>query len=436
MFNARQTAFEVLLKIEKESAYSNIALDKLLSKSDLDTRDKAFVSHLFYGVIERKLTLDYQLSQYLERDVEKLKLPVLIALRLGVYQILFSEKVPTSAAVNESVKLVKNNGCAFACGLVNAVLHKVGKNGLKLPSQENFSEYISVKYSCPQWLVNKWIKELGKEDTESMLASSLGSQNNYIRVNTTLISKTELIKLMENEGVTVSSHKFDNTLIAHFNGKSVENLDSYKNGYFHVQDAACQMCVAALDPQKGQRVFDMCAAPGGKSYTIAEIMQDSGEVLSFDIHEHRVKLIESGAQRLKLKSIKAMKGDALKFNETLGLADRVLCDVPCSGLGIIGKKPEIKYKDPDEIKALPKIQLEILKNSSKYVKVGGRLVYSTCTVSKSENEKVCTAFLKDNKSFKPVKPLESFFDDEFITLLPHKNGCDGFFIACFERTDI
>ena len=204
-------------------------------------------------------------------------------------------------------------------------------------------------------------------------------------------------------------------------------------GVFYIQEASAMAVVECADIRHGDKVLDLCAAPGGKTYTIAEEMNNTGEVLSFDIHEHRVKLIQSGAERLGLTCIKATVGDATSFYENLGEADAVLCDVPCSGFGIIGRKPEIKYKNPDEVKQLPSLQLQILQTGAKYVKEGGRLVYSTCTLSHSENSKVCKRFLQSTDDFKVVSPFKDLSDDEFLTLMPHKHCTDGFFIACFER---
>lgn len=433
MQNPREIAFIALNKIEKEGAYSNIALDFSLSKTSIDTRDKAFVSNLFYGVIERKLTLDYQISLYLNKPINKLKPEVLTILRMGSYQILFMDKVPSSAAVNESVKIAKKNGCSFASGLINAVLRKVDQIGLKLPQEEKFNEYISIKYSCPEWLVNKWIKEYGKENTEAVLKQSVGAGYNYIKTNTLKTDDDELIRLLTQEGVSAEKAITPNCLRIDFKGKSVEGLECFKKGLFHVQDAACQLCVKALGVKSGDTVFDLCAAPGGKSYSIAENINNVGKVLSFDIHEHRVRLIRNGAERLGLTCIEALEGDATVRNSSIGLADAVLCDVPCSGFGIIGKKPEIKYKDPDETKALPSIQLSILCNGADYVKKGGRLVYSTCTLSYSENQKVCQKFLDTDDRFVQVKPLPDYSDELYITLFPHTDKTDGFFIACFER---
>lgn len=432
MTNTRKVAFEALMKIEKDSAFSNLTLDSFLTKTELDARDKSFVSALFYGVIERKLTLDYNLSLYLDKPLKKLKPEVLIILRLGAYQILFMDKVPSSAAVNESVKLSKKS-CSFASGLINAVLRKVDKNGLCLPDKMDIAEYLSVKFSCEKWICKKWINEYGAEDTENILKSCNGSPDVYIRVNTTKISADDLIDKLSSEGVSAEKTYIDNALKVVLGGNDIEKLKAYSDGFFHVQDLASQICIKVLDAKKGERVFDLCSAPGGKAYTAAEYMENDGSVLCFDKHQKRVDLINKGALRLNLGIIQGEVSDALIFREDLGRADRVLCDVPCSGLGIIRRKPEIKYKSEDELKDLPEIQYSILTNGAKYVKKGGRLVYSTCALSKDENENVCNKFLNDNSNFKVIRPIPEICDDDFITLMPHKNGSDGFFIACFER---
>ena len=434
MSNPRQIALEALLKTTKDGGYSNLTLDAVLSKSDLDTRDKSFVSNLFYGVIERQLTIDYQLSLYLSKPLKKLKPEVLAILRLGAYQILFMDKVPDSAAVNESIKLSKKNGASFASGLINAVLRKVSTAGVVLPDEGKTQEYLSVKYSCPLWLVKKWINEYGTEDTAAFLQASLGSAETYIRVNNTKITDDELIAVLQNENVDCEKTYNKNTLKINLKGQDIERLESFKNGYYHVQDLASQLCAKALDAKEGDIVFDLCSAPGGKAYTVAEIMKDKGKVLCFDIYENRVNLILKGAKRLGLSSIEGRVGDASVYNADLGLADRVLCDVPCSGLGIIRRKPEIKYKNEEELAGLPVIQYSIIANASKYVRNGGRLVYSTCTLSKAENEDIVAKFLKNHSNFKVAEVFEGS-NSTNITLMPHKNKSDGFFIACFERDD-
>ena len=434
MSNPRQIALEALMKTIRDSAYSNLTLDAVLSKSDLDTRDRSFVSNLFYGVIERQLTIDYQLSLYLSKPLKKLKPEVLSILRLGAYQILFMDKVPDSAAVNESIKLSKKNGASFASGLINAVLRKVSSMGIVLPENKNKDEYYSIKYSCPLWLVKKWISEYGAEDTASFLEASLGSAETYIRVNNTKITDDELIALLQEENVDSVKTYNKNTLRINLKGQDIEKLESFRMGYYHVQDMASQLCAKALGAQENDIVFDLCSAPGGKAYTVAETMNDKGKVLCFDIYENRVNLIKNGAKRLGLSSIEGRVGDASEYNASLGLADKVLCDVPCSGLGIIRRKPEIKYKSEEELSDLPLIQYSIVDNASKYVRNGGRLLYSTCTLSKAENEDIVAKFLQNHKEFKPA----ILFDDDnctSITLMPHKNESDGFFIACFERDD-
>ncbi|MGN1443014.1 MAG: 16S rRNA (cytosine(967)-C(5))-methyltransferase RsmB [Acutalibacteraceae bacterium] len=424
--NPRRLAFDILLKIEKDNAYSNLTLDACLPESGLDARDKAFVSALVYGVTERRLTIDYQLALYLDKPLKKLKPQVLIILRLGVYQLLFMDKIPDSACVNESVKLTKSCGCAYASSLVNAVLRKCAKNGLVLPKEDS-PDYISVRYSCPPWLCEKWINEYGLDDTKALLDASNGCVDTVVRVNTVKTDAHLLKKLLEKEGVSVLDGPVENSLIIKNYG-NIENLTGFRDGLFHVQDTASQLCVKALNPLPGQTVFDVCSAPGGKAFTAAQLMENSGKVLAFDIYEHRVKLIADGAKRLGLDIVCAKVGDASLFNPELPEADRVLCDVPCSGLGIIRRKPEIRYKDQESLKGLPDIQLKILKTASAYLKKGGRLVYSTCTLNQDENEAVVNRFLSENSNF-----MLADENDSMQTLMPHKNNSDGFFIAVLER---
>jgi len=435
MVNSRQIAYEALLKTFKNNAYSNLTLDKTLSKINIDTRDKAFVSALFYGTIERKITIDYNLSRYLSKPIKKLKPEVLTILEMGAQQILFMDKVPSSAAVNESVSLAKRNGVAFAGGIINAVLRKIAANGVVLPDEEDRVKYLSIKYSCPSEYIDLWFRELGEEDTVSFLASTLGNPDIIIRVNTCRCSEDELIELLKAEGVTATKSNIKNALKLELNGHDVESLNSYKDGLFYVQDLSCQICCSALGAKSGETVFDLCSAPGGKAFTVAQIMENKGTVKCFDLYENRVNLIKKGTERLGLTSISADVADASVYDEKLGTADRVLCDVPCSGLGIIRRKPEIKYKSLESLSDLPEIQYRILCNAAKYVKPSGTLLYSTCTLIKRENEDVCKRFLKNHSNFSSVVPAEEISDEKFLTLLPHKNGGDGFFIAAFKREE-
>ncbi len=430
---ARQIAFNVLSKIFKDNAYSNIALDFALKKSNAEQRERAFASTLVYGTVERMITLDYVLVSYLSKPLKKLKPDVLTILRLGAYQILFLDSVPNSAAVNESVKLAKNNGCSYAAGLINAVLRKVSQNGLILPESQETLKYLGVKYSCPQWLVEKWQTEYGYDCTENILAYSLKENHPSIRVNTLKTTTAALIELLNEKGIDCKTTHIKDSLIVDTHSLPIEELEEFQDGLFHVQGLPSQLCAKALGAKPDDTVFDLCAAPGGKTFTVAQYMQNRGTLKAFDIYSGRVDLINNGKDRLGLNIITAFEGDASVFDDSLGYADCVLCDVPCSGLGIISKKPEIKFKSPTELEALPKLQLAILENGSRYVKPGGRLLYSTCTLSRAENEDVCEKFLKHHPEFVAEKPLPELSNEKFKTFFPNENNSDGFFVALFIK---
>ena len=431
MKSARQTAFEILNKIQRDNSYSNLALDHALDKADTDNKDKKFVSALVYGVTERRITLDYNLSLYLSQPVKKLKPEVLTALRLGAYQILFMDKIPVSAAVNESVKLAKKNGAAFASGLVNAVLRKIISNGLKTDGS------MSVNYSAPEWLCDMWCKSYGRENAEKLLKASFGAVDTVLRVNTEKIDADNLINLLAEEGFDCEiGGNVENSAVVK-SGGAVHKTEAYKNGLFHVQDAASQLCCKALGVQENETVIDICAAPGGKSFTLAENMKNTGRIISCDIYEHRLKLISDGAERLGLTNIETVRNDGNVFNPDFPLADKILCDVPCSGLGVIRKKPEIRFKKSEEVDKLQDLQYSIMCISSRYLKIGGVMVYSTCSLNPNENEKIVEKFLTEHDNFEGVRVLSDIsrygVDTDYLTLMPHIHGCDGFFISAVRR---
>ncbi len=432
----RQIAFEILDKINRSNAYSNLTLDYYLNNENLNNTDKAFVSFLVYGVIERLITIDYQLSLYLKQPIKKLRPEVLTVLRLGVYQILFADKVPDRASINESVNLVKNNKCAFASGLVNAVLRNVSKNGLVLPN-ENDKNYLSVKYSCPDELINLWKKSYSEEKTIDILSNSLGNVPLYIRTNTLKTTSDELIDLLKSEGIEAEKSTLsDEALVLHNQG-GIENLKCFKDGLFHVQDLSSQICCKILDAKENDLVYDVCSAPGGKSFTISQYMKNKGKIKAYDIYPSRVNLILNDAKRLGIDCINAEVFDASVFDETREKADKVLCDVPCSGLGIIRRKPEIKYKSLSDIDKLHNLQYLILCVTAKYVKDGGTLVYSTCSINPNENTEICKKFSENNKEFKlcEIDDGEKYgiVENNMLTILPGKNDTDGFFVAKFVK---
>ena len=431
MKSARQTAFEILNKIQRDNSYSNLALDHALDKADTDNKDKKFVSALVYGVTERRITLDYNLSLYLSQPIKKLKPEVLTALRLGAYQILFMDKIPVSAAVNESVKLAKKNGAAFASGLVNAVLRKIISNGLKTDGS------MSVNYSAPEWLCDMWCRSYGRENAEKLLEASFGAVDTVLRVNTEKIDADNLINLLAEEGFDCETGgNVENSAVVK-SGGAVHKTEAYKKGLFHVQDAASQLCCKALGVQENETVIDICAAPGGKSFTLAENMKNTGRIISCDIYDHRLKLISDGAERLGLTNIETVRNDGNVFNPDFPLADKILCDVPCSGLGVIRKKPEIRFKKSVEVDKLQDLQYSIMCISSRYLKIGGVMVYSTCSLNPNENEKIVEKFLTEHDNFEGVRVLSDIsrygVDTDYLTLMPHIHGCDGFFISAVRR---
>ncbi len=437
MKSARMIVCELLEKLEK-SAYSNLALDGVLQSSDVSARDKAFISRLFYGVIERKATLDYIISLYSSKPIQKLDAVILETLRMGIYQLLYMDSVPDNAAVNESVELVKQLGKKSAAPFVNAVLRSFIRDDKKFALPKDRIQKFCVEYSCSADLAKKLIDQYGEDKTSDFLKRSLEPHKLYLRVNNTKTDCNSLIADFSKNGVLVKNCTFlDNCLEAEPFG-SVENNELFKKGYYHVQDLSSQLCCTALEPKKGEKILDICSAPGGKAFTITEITGDECELYACELHDKRVKLIKNGAERLGLKSIKALQNDAKVYNESFPKFDKILCDVPCSGTGVIRSKPEIKYADLKKFEGLPMIQYDILNMASKYLKVGGELVYSTCTVLKEENELVIDRFLKENKDFDGVSFLTDIgapFMGYKASIIAENFDCEGFFISKIRRVN-
>ena len=317
--NARQTAFEILCKIQRDSSYSNLALESALDNSEMSGVEKAFTSALVYGVIERLYTLDFEISQYLSQPLKKLKPQVLTILRMGTYQILFMDKIPDSAAINESVKLTKKNSMSFASGLVNAVLRKVCNNGI------TETDDMTVKFSAPEWLCKLWSSAYGDDNCQKLLESTFGYADTVIRVNTLKTDADKLISILNNEGITAEKSAVINDALIITKSGALHKTKAYTDGLFHVQDTSSQLCCKALNVQSDDIVLDVCAAPGGKSFTLCQMLENSGMVYSFDIHQHRIKLIENGAKRLGITNLTAMENDASLFNTTIPQADKILC---------------------------------------------------------------------------------------------------------------
>ncbi len=423
---SRSLAYELLQKAEKSKQYSNIALDHALESSDLSSADKRLASILFYGVIERRLTLDYRISQLSSRPINELDARALCALRLGLYQLMYLDRVPVHAAINETVDLCPKKSSGF----VNAILRAHTRTEITLPPREDEVSFLSLSYSVCEPLVKKFVDSYGVETTESILSGFERAADTTLRVNTLRISRDELAKGIDGASYT------QNSPVGLYAKGSVRQMHGFDDGLFFVQDEASQICVEALDAKSGELVLDICSCPGSKSFGTAIKMKNSGRIISFDLHENKLSLVRSGAQRLGITIIETRAADGRdNIPELEGAADRVLCDVPCSGFGVLAKKPELRYKDPKESENLPRIQRAILDNACKYAKKGGVLVYSTCTLLPEENEKNIFAFLSDHPEFElcPWKVGGINATEGYITLLPHVHRTDGFFIAKLIR---
>ncbi|MDE6133901.1 MAG: 16S rRNA (cytosine(967)-C(5))-methyltransferase RsmB [Oscillospiraceae bacterium] len=428
--SARFTALELLNKMDGK-AYSNLILNSALKESGLSERDKGFVSKLFYGVVERKLTLEYIISLYSSKPLHKLDKSVVNVLKMGVYQLIYMDNVPDSAAVNESVTLAKQCGKSSAAGFVNAVLRSFIRDGKRVSFPDDVLKRMSIEYSCSEGLVRQLCTDYSVEAVQHLLENSVTEHKMYLRVNSLKISSEKLIDEFEKLGVRAEKCLHAENCISAENLGSLESSVLFKSGLFHVQDLPSQLCCMALNPEAGETVIDICSAPGGKAFTFAEMMNNSGRILACDLHEKRVNLIKNGAERLGITSIEALCNDAKIFNESFPQADKVLCDVPCSGFGVIRSKPELKYTEIEAIKGLPKIQYDILETAAKYLKCSGELVYSTCTLNRAENDDIIDRFLAENKNFVPVEI--NGYNDYKMTIFPKDFDCEGFFISKIRK---
>lgn len=409
MKNARLSAFDMLYDIIYGGAYSNIVLEKGLKA--VESKDKGFVSRLVYGVIERRLSLDYAINKFING---KTKPKVKILLYIGAYQVLYMDKIPDAVAVYESVSLCDNIGLSYYKKLINAVLHRI----IDYKTEFDVIDDLSIKYSCPQHLINMWTKMYGEDNVVDILESINNRPPVFAIPNSKYVDAEELYYELFSAGIDC---EIFNDVVKINSSFDLSGLKAFNDGLFYIEDYSSYSCAKALGAKSDDVVLDLCSAPGGKAFTIA---QSGAAVYAYDIYEHRVELIKKSAQRLGLNNIITGINDALIYNANLPFADRIICDVPCSGFGIIRRKPEIRYKNLDDIKELPQIQYNILFTSSRYLKSGGVIIYSTCTLNKKENEQVVDRFLNDNTDFSLV---------ESKTVFPTKNGGDGFFYSILKK---
>lgn len=441
----RKLAWDIIHRVDREKSYADILLDQVLKKPALKEEDRAFVTELVYGTLRWRGYLDYALSKFSSKPINKVDPEILNILRMGAYQLLFL-RTPSSAAVDESVKLSKNFNSGKASGFVNAVLRALDreKEKIELPSRkEDELNYFSIKYSHPKWLVNLFVKIFGPQEAEKLLEANNHQAPLTLRVNTLKTDREKLSKmLLEEDGIETSPTPYSPDGLIVTNQVVAKNLSAINQGLCIVQDESAQIVSRILSPRPYDTVLDVCSAPGGKASHLSALMENKGAVHAVDINANRLQLVEDNARRLGVKIIQTKRGDAsapLKYERSS--FDAVLVDPPCSDLGIIRRHPDVKWtKTPDQLGELAELQLKILTVAGKYVKQGGTLVYAVCTLNPRENEQVIQKFIETNPYFK-IEPADDYLPaikqfstpEGFVKLAPHTSGTDGFFIARLKK---
>jgi len=424
----RRTAYYALSDVESKKSYSNIALNNYITRLRPDSH--SFVRELVYGVLENKMLLDYIIDQLVPTGSAKLKTSDRIVLRMGIYQLGYMNSVPEYAAVNESVNLAKKF-CRGREGFINASLRSYIRDNYKitLPDRsEDEIRHLSIKYSYEPWIIELWLEQYDMGFVEELMKAGNCTPPLVVRANWLKTLREDLIKRLEAAGCIVEKGKLYEDALHIKKGGALVDTKMYKHGLFSIQDEASMLVAAMLNPKHGDLIMDVCAAPGGKTMAIAERMDNKGKIIASDIYMRKLNLINDEAKRLGVTNVETRTWDATKVDSAMvEKADKVLVDAPCSGLGVIRRKPEIKYKKrSSEMDSLPAKQLQILSASSKYVKAGGVIVYSTCTINPDENQRVVDQFLKKNGSF---------IKEDAVQLMPNVNGTDGFFICKMRKAD-
>ncbi len=443
--NAREIALDMLIDILEEKKLSHIVINDGLKRAlDLEKQDRAFISRLVTGCVEQQITLDYDINRFSKIKVNKMKPLIRNLLRMGVYQIKYMTQVPDSAVCNEAVKITKKRGLTGLSGFVNGILRTMVRQRqmlLCMPEKLTKAEQLSYEFSTPLWLVNFWIKQFGIEKTRSILEAFCVEKETSIRCDINKISVEKLKDDLSREGVDVKEGHLLREALRITNYDSIERLSSFQQGLFTVQDESSMLVGKIANVLPNDRIVDVCAAPGGKSIHVAQLLNGTGSVYAFDKTQRKVDLITENAQRLKIQNITAKVSDALVLKEELiDFADVVIADLPCSGLGVIGKKPDIKYNMTwESMEELASLQKEILKVVSRYVKQGKTLIYSTCTINPMENEDNVTFLktlgfeLEDINPYIPEKMWSKTTKEGYLQVLPYEWNTDGFFIARLRK---
>ncbi len=444
---ARDLALKILKTVEEDGAYANLALNRVLEKYRPGKLDRAFATELAYGTLRSLNTLDWVLSRFTKQPLSAQTATVRNILRLGVYQLMFMDRVPPSAACNEGAKMARKYGHAGAVKFVNGVLRNVSRRlgEIKFPGfEEDAVAHISLLYSHPAWMVERWIKEFGPEETMLLCRADNEPAPNTVRTNTLKITRAGLAEELTKKGLEVTATRYAPEGLNIEGFLSLGSLEAFKRGLFQVQDESSMLAARALMPAPGSFVIDACSAPGGKTTHLAQLMKNKGRLLAIEIHPHKIPLIKENYSRLGITVIEAAAKDARELPEAYyQKADFVLLDAPCSGLGVLRRRPDARWrKDPSGIKDLVKLQSEIMAGVSRCVKKGGVMVYSTCTITHEENLGQVARFLSRHPEFEledlnPLLPAGPDFEGTlkrgWLRILPYRNGMDGFFIARMRK---
>ncbi|MEB3101238.1 16S rRNA (cytosine(967)-C(5))-methyltransferase RsmB [Ferviditalea candida] len=446
--SAREVALEILTRVAEDQAYSNLLLNQTLERYKLERLDASLVTEIVYGTIQRNNTIDHFLQRFVNKGLEKLQPWVSSLLRLSFYQLYYLDRIPPHAVVHEAVEIAKKKGHRGISGLVNGVLRNVLRSREELTIPDNLPpvKRIALQHSHPEWMVSKWIKQYGERTAEQICASNNEPPKSSIRVNTLKLERTALLERLRNQGLQAEASEIAASGIVARSGGNLALAEGYAAGEFSIQDESSMLVSEITDPQPGMQVLDCCAAPGGKTTHLAEKMHDMGTIWANDVHEHKKKLIEAQAGRLGLNCIRTQVTDAAHLSERFaeGSFDRILLDAPCSGLGVIRRKPDVKWsKSEREIAGITDIQFSILSDIRNLLKPGGVLVYSTCTLMREENEGMIARFLEQFPEFEPDPELEAMLPEPvrekamlsagMVRILPHHFHSDGFFIARLKR---
>lgn len=447
---ARNAALQVLLSVEREGAYANLELQKLARSEKLNSQDTSLLTELVYGTLRRQGTLDWVIDQFSKVPVSRMNYIIRSIVRMGVYQLLYLDKVPARAVCNEAVELAKSRGIRGLAGFVNGLLRTISskKGEIAYPDpNEKPALYLSLKFSHPLWLVERWLERFGIEETAALCKANNEPPAVVLRCNTLKTTPEQLLKQLTKEGLVVHPSALVQEGVIVEKAAYLAELKSFQAGLFTVQDESSMIASLVLNPTPGSMVIDACSGPGGKTTHLAQLMKNKGRILALDVHQHRLDLIESACKRLGVTIVETMLLDARKLPEKIReKADYLLVDVPCSGLGVIRRRPELRWRvEPGDLPLHAQQQLEILGQAASCLKTGGKLVYSTCSTEPEENTGVVNSFLMEYTEFIPEDltallpfPLADERDQldakrGYLQLLPHRHGTDGFFVSCFRK---